>query len=55
MAQGHTRIGRYELIGLAGNGAMATVFGACQPDLDREVALKHLSLQLLAYNGASPG
>ena len=37
------RVGKYRITGRLGRGAMATVFEAVQPNLDRPVALKMLS------------
>ena len=51
MAQngGINQVGRYELRGKLGEGNMATVFNAWDPDLEREVAIKMLKYHL-AYN-----
>jgi serine/threonine protein kinase len=51
MAQngGINRVGKYELRGKLGEGNMATVFNAWDPDLEREVAIKMLKYKL-AYN-----
>ncbi|MCP4471072.1 MAG: serine/threonine protein kinase [Gammaproteobacteria bacterium] len=39
---GINRVGKYELRGKLGEGSMATVFNAWDPDLEREVAVKML-------------
>lgn len=39
------RIGQYELRGILGRGGMATVYRAYQPSLDREVAIKVVSVR----------
>jgi hypothetical protein len=44
------RVGRYDIVRELGRGGMATVYLARQADLQREVALKELSL----FNGADP-
>ena len=51
MAQngGINRVGKYELRGKLGEGSMATVFNAWDPELEREVAIKMLKYKL-AYN-----
>lgn len=51
MAQngGITKVGKYELRGILGEGNMATVFNAWDPELEREVAIKMLKYQL-AYD-----
>ncbi|MCP4469929.1 MAG: protein kinase [Gammaproteobacteria bacterium] len=51
MAQngGINQVGKYELRGKLGEGNMATVFNAWDPDLEREVAVKMLKYKL-AYN-----
>ena len=51
MAQngGINRVGKYELRGKLGEGNMATVFNAWDPELEREVAIKMLKYKL-AYN-----
>ncbi len=51
MAQngGINRVGKYELRGKLGEGNMATVFNAWDPDLEREVAIKMLKYKL-AFN-----
>jgi serine/threonine protein kinase len=46
---GINRVGKYELRGKIGEGNMATVFNAWDPDLEREVAVKMLKYKL-AYN-----
>jgi hypothetical protein len=38
------RVGRYEILRVIGRGGMATVYLAHEPDLDRNVALKELTL-----------
>ncbi len=43
------RVGRYEIQGKLGEGNMATVFNAWDPDLEREVAIKMLKYKL-AYD-----
>ncbi len=42
----HKRIGRYELLAELGHGAMGIVYKACDPHLDRTVAIKTLRLDL---------
>ncbi len=51
MAQngGINRVGKYELKSKLGEGSMATVFSAWDPELEREVAIKMLKYRL-AYN-----
>ncbi len=51
MAQngGINRVGKYELRGKLGEGNMATVFNAWDPELEREVAIKMLKYKL-AYD-----
>ena len=51
MAQngGINRVGKYELRGKLGEGNMATVFNAWDPELEREVAIKMLKYKL-AFN-----
>jgi serine/threonine protein kinase len=51
MAQdgGINRVGKYELRGKLGEGNMATVFNAWDPELEREVAVKMLKYKL-SYN-----
>lgn len=51
MAQngGINRVGKYELLGKLGQGNMATVFSAWDPELEREVAIKMLKYNL-AYD-----
>lgn len=51
MAQngGINRVGKYELKGRLGEGNMATVFNAWDPELEREVAIKMLKYKL-AYD-----
>ncbi len=51
MAQngGINRVGKYELRGKLGEGMMATVFNAWDPELEREVAVKMLKYKL-AYD-----
>ena len=51
MAQngGINRVGKYELRGKLGEGSMATVFNAWDPELEREVAVKMLKYKL-AYD-----
>ncbi len=51
MAQngGINRVGKYELRGKLGEGMMATVFNAYDPELEREVAVKMLKYKL-AYD-----
>ncbi len=51
MAQngGINKVGKYELRGRLGEGNMATVFNAWDPELEREVAVKMLKYKL-AYN-----
>ena len=51
MAQngGINRVGKYELRGRLGEGNMATVFNAWDPELEREVAIKMLKYKL-AFN-----
>ncbi len=46
-----TEVGQYEISGRLGRGAMATVFEAEQPNLERPVALKMLSHALVNYPG----
>ncbi len=46
---GINRVGKYELRGKLGEGNMATVFNAWDPDLEREVAVKMLKYKL-AYD-----
>jgi serine/threonine protein kinase len=43
---GINRVGKYELRGKLGEGNMATVFNAWDPDLEREVAVKMLKYKL---------
>jgi serine/threonine-protein kinase len=45
-----TRLGRYEVLGLLGQGAMGAVYRARDPALDRTVAIKTLSPVLLAVS-----
>jgi serine/threonine protein kinase len=47
---GINEVGKYELRGKLGEGNMATVFNAWDPDLEREVAIKMLKYKL-AYSG----
>ncbi len=51
MAQngGFSKVGKYDLRGVLGEGNMATVFNAWDPDLEREVAIKMLKYKL-AYD-----
>ncbi len=42
-------VGKYEVVGRLGAGAVATVFEAMHPDLDRSVALKMLSHALIYH------
>jgi serine/threonine protein kinase len=46
---GINEVGKYELRGKLGEGSMATVFNAWDPDLEREVAVKMLKYKL-AYS-----
>jgi len=46
---GINQVGKYELRGRLGEGNMATVFNAWDPELEREVAIKMLKYRL-AYN-----
>ena len=48
---GIRRVGKYEVLGALGAGAVATVFEARHPELDQTVALKMLS-HALVYNRA---
>jgi serine/threonine protein kinase len=43
---GINQVGKYELRGKLGEGSMATVFNAWDPDLEREVAVKMLKYRL---------
>ncbi len=45
------RVGKYEVMGRLGQGAVATVFVAVHPDLGQEVALKMLSHALVYHEG----
>ena len=40
------KVGRYQVRELLGEGAMAKVFKAYDPDIDRELAIKFLKSQL---------
>ena len=46
------KIGRYELIEELGQGAMGTVYRARDPLIEREVAIKTVSIQQLQEEGA---
>lgn len=45
------KIGKYEVIGLLGKGAMGIVYKALDPDIDREVAIKTIRFDLISDEG----
>jgi serine/threonine protein kinase len=42
------RLGRYEILGLLGAGGLGQVYRARDPSLDRQVAIKVLSAEVVA-------
>jgi serine/threonine protein kinase len=42
------KIGKYEIVGLLGKGAMGIVYKALDPDIDREVAIKTIRFDLIS-------
>jgi serine/threonine-protein kinase len=51
MAEIPATIGRYDVVGVLGRGAMGTVYRAHDPDIDRPVAIKLIQAELLDNDG----